>query len=100
MSRPVTKIFRFILASTTAAAFFGVCHLALGDREQDTIAQNAQDMIQAGRQTFRFDTFGDESFWGEMLKLHQAIEGATFGGVGSGVSPATALATGLKVDAD
>jgi hypothetical protein len=30
-----------------------------------------------GRQTFRFDTFGDESFWGDMLQLHKAIEGAT-----------------------
>jgi hypothetical protein len=32
-----------------------------------------------GRQTFRFDTFGDESFWGDVLQLHKAIEGATLG---------------------
>ena len=32
--------------------------------------------------------------------LHLAIEGANFGGVGPGISPATALALGLKVDAD
>src|SRR4030095_2964198 len=31
-------------------------------------------------------------------KLHQAIEGEQFGGVGPGVSPATALSVGLKVD--
>src|SRR5438067_112007 len=35
-----------------------------------------------GRNTFRFDTFGDEDFWGGMLKLHEAIEGAKLGGVG------------------
>jgi hypothetical protein len=49
---------------------------------------------------FRFDTFGDEAFWGDALKLHQAIEGTGFGGVGTGVSPETALAVGLKVDVD
>jgi len=49
---------------------------------------------------FDFDTFGDESFWGDTIKLHQAIEGAGFGGVGPGVSPKTALAVGLKVDLD
>src|SRR4051812_5204608 len=40
----------------------------------DQIAANMQQMMDEGRQTFRFDTFGDEAFWGDMLKLHQAIE--------------------------
>src|SRR5262249_39004132 len=44
-------------------------------------------------------TFGDEAFWGDTLQLHQAIEGAQFGGVGPGVSPKAALGLGLKVDA-
>jgi hypothetical protein len=57
-------------------------------------------MIEEGQQIFRFDTFGDEAFWGDTLKLHQATEGARFGGVGPGVSPAIALAVGLKVDAE
>jgi Cytochrome c len=56
--------------------------------------------IAEGQNTFRFDTFGDEAFWGDTLKLHQAIAGARFGGVGPGVSPRTALAVGLKVDLD
>jgi hypothetical protein len=51
-------------------------------------------------QIFRVDTFGDQSFWGDTLKLHQAIEGAGLGGIGPGVSPRTALAVGLKVDID
>jgi len=54
--------------------------------------------VTEGRQIFRFDTFGDEAFWGDTLKLHQAIAGAAHGGVGAGVSPAQALAVGLKVD--
>ena len=62
------------------------------------IQKNAQQMVEQGQRIFRFDTFGDEAFWGDTLKLHQAIEGSKFGGVGTGVSPATALAVGLKVD--
>src|SRR5207237_3132144 len=62
------------------------------------IRDNAKQMADEGKQTFRFDTFGDEAFWGDTLNLHQAIEGAKLGGVGPGVSPATALAVGLKVD--
>jgi len=64
------------------------------------IRDNAKQMADEGKQTFRFDTFGDESFWGDTLRLHQAIEGQKLGGVGPGVSPATALAVGLKVDVD
>ena len=57
-------------------------------------------MLDQGRKIFRFDTFGDEAFWGDTLKLHQAVAGARQGGVGAGVSPKTALAVGLKVDID
>ena len=59
---------------------------------------NAQRMLEEGKQTFRFDTFGDEAFWSDALQLHRAIAGAQNGGVGPGVSPKTALAVGLKVD--
>src|SRR5215212_5415850 len=64
------------------------------------ISSNAQQMLEEGRQIFRFDTFGDEVFWGDKLKLHQAIQGTKFGGVGAGLSPKAALAVGLKVDMD
>jgi hypothetical protein len=49
-------------------------------------------VLAAGRQTFRFDTFGDEAQWTDALRMHEVIE--------TGVSPNTALAVGLKVDAD
>jgi len=42
-----------------------------------------------GQQIFRFDTFGDEQLWTDVLRMHDVI--AT-------VDPATALAVGLKVD--
>src|SRR5438045_5774626 len=67
---------------------------------RDNTISNAAEMVVQGRQIFRFDTFGDEAFWGDSLQLHQAIEGTNFGGMGVGVSPKTALSLGLKVDAD
>jgi hypothetical protein len=67
---------------------------------KDPIVKNAAEMIVDGRKIFRFDTYGDEAFWGDSLQLHQAIQGSRFGGVGPGVSPKTALALGLKVDSD
>jgi hypothetical protein len=73
------------------------------DRDQtfdDVVRRNAEKMLEDGRRIFRFDTFGDEVFWSGALKLHQAIAGERNGGVGPGVSPATALAVGLKVDAE
>ncbi|MFL5312929.1 MAG: hypothetical protein ACJ79H_21050 [Myxococcales bacterium] len=67
---------------------------------EDDAKKAADNFIDEGRQTFRFETFGDEAFWGDTLKLHQAIAGSAHGGVGPGVSPKTALSVGLKVDAD
>jgi hypothetical protein len=69
--------------------------LRKNDRQIEKIARQT---LTEGRQVFRFDTFGDEDFWGGALRLHQAIEGTRFGGVGPGVSPKTALAVGLKND--
>jgi cytochrome c553 len=46
----------------------------------------------SGKYTFRFDTFGNETFWTDTLRLHEAIA--------KSVDPTTALAVGLKVDAD
>ena len=84
-----------------AAANENATDKALAVRGQDrAVNQNVNSMLGEGRTTFRFDTFGDEAFWGDALKLHLAIEGAGLGGVGAGVSPKAALDLGLKVDAD
>jgi hypothetical protein len=64
------------------------------------VIDDAFARLEEGRNVFRFDTFGDEQFWGDTLRLHDAIRGAGQGGVGAGVSPTTALGVGLKVDAD
>ncbi len=67
---------------------------------KDPVLGNAERMVLESRHIFRFDTFGDEAFWGDVLQLHRALEGEKFGGVGPGVSPKTALSVGLKVDVD
>src|SRR5678815_986072 len=67
---------------------------------RDSVLINAEKMIDEGRRTFRYDTFGDEAFWGGQLRLHNAIAGAAQGGVGAGLTPRVALSLGLKVDAD
>jgi hypothetical protein len=66
----------------------------------EVIAKHAQQMMENGKHTFRYDTFGSEAFWGDALQLHKAIAGEKNGGVGGGVSPKIALSVGLKVDAD
>lgn len=68
--------------------------------QEQAVDDHAQAMLVAGRDIFRNDTFGDESFWGGTLKLNQAIAGSSSGGVGAGVNPTTAFAVGLKVDVD
>lgn len=65
----------------------------------DTNDQNP-DLISQGKQIYRFDTFGDEDFWSTTLHIDKAIAGKANGGFGAGVSPKTALAVGLKVDAE
>jgi Cytochrome c len=47
--------------------------------------------VADGQQIFRFDTFGDETFWTDTLHMHEVIA--------KSVSPKTALGVGLKVDA-
>jgi mono/diheme cytochrome c family protein len=55
----------------------------------DDIDDHANKLREEGRKIFRFDTFGDEVFWGDELRLHEAVERLT---------PKDALALGLKVD--
>jgi Cytochrome c len=85
----ITIVFALFLA----LQFFSIAAPPNGESERgdDVISQNAERMLAEGRQTFRFDTFGDEVFWGDTLKLHEAV---------AKLSPNQALALGLKVDVD
>ena len=50
------------------------------------------DLAKQGQAIFRFDTFGDETKFTDQLRLNEPV--------GSAVDPTTALAVGLKVDAE
>ena len=52
----------------------------------------APALVDRGREIFRFDTFGDEKYWTDTLRMHEVIASA--------VSPRAALGVGLKVDLD
>jgi hypothetical protein len=71
-----------------------------GDDFDRDVGRHSAKLMKDGKKAFRYDTFGDDEFWGGTLRLHEAVAGEANGGVGPGVSPATALAVGLKVDVD
>src|SRR5829696_8726286 len=103
-----SKRWLILLSGFLAAAAITVQHdasaqqpkrnTAPGATLDPAVKQNVDRMLAEGMQTFRYDTFGSEDFWGGTLKLHQAIQGQKFGGAGAGVSPKQALELGLKVD--
>jgi len=89
---------RFVLArlapAALAAGLVAGCHddAALGTAQAATPAPAMSPaLIAEGQRIFRFDTFGDEQLWTDQLRMHDVIET---------VPPTTALAVGLKVDAD
>ena len=84
------RVVRFALPDVIAALLFAC----------STPASSARPTALEGQHIFRFDTFGDETFWTDTLRMHEVIEGSALGGIGPGVNPTTALAVGLKVDLD
>jgi hypothetical protein len=96
LSLSVTLVFGFAIAVVIADSI----QAQQGTRPPESIRVNSERMLAEGVETFRSDTFGDEEFWGDTLRLHDAIAGASLGGVGPGLSPRAALTLGLKVDSD
>lgn len=70
----------------TAALLASAC----GGSSDDDSANQAM-LVEPGRQIFRYETFGDEAKWTDVLRMHEVISAA--------VDPVTALSVGLKVDA-
>jgi len=64
----------------------------------DKIDRHSKEMVERGREIFRYDTMGSEDFWGGQAHLHEAIAGEKHGGSGAGLTPRQALQVGLKVD--
>jgi cytochrome c553 len=92
-AHPVLFSVGFALAATVAAG-------CKSDRPTAPSAAAASEnrgpmnpaLIASGQTTFRFDTYGDETFWTDTLRMHEVIR--------KSVSPTVALSVGLKVDVD
>ena len=94
MKRKLMVTFTSLLVALAAAAvpiaFSSQFHVPTTNFDRQ-IRNSAMALFEEGKETFRFDTFGDEAFWGDTLQLHRAI---------AKVTPRTALAIGLKVDSE
>lgn len=81
-------------ASATLAAALVACGGSSGGISGEAAPEAPSDstLVDEGRQTFRYETFGDEAKWTDKLRMHEAVT--------TTVTPALALDVGLKVDAD
>jgi mono/diheme cytochrome c family protein len=77
---------------TTLAVSAGVLALVGACTQTTGVSADDPALIARGKDIFRFDTFGDETFWTDTLRMHEVIRSA--------VDPTTALSVGLKVDTD
>ena len=85
-SRPRSFVITTALLSISAFALVAAC------KQTIRLSPDDPNLIAAGKGIFRFDTFGDETFWTDTLRMHEVIRSA--------VDPTTALSVGLKVDTD
>ena len=84
------RVWTFSMWCATAATCVSLFTVATNARRAATRPDEVTSP-QAGQQIFRYDTFGDEQFWTGVLRMNEPL---------ASVSPAAALAVGLKVDLD
>ncbi len=82
MQNHATRLFAIVVC---------LASLGCGDVLDDVTSDQGAASVGVGQRIFRHDTFGDEQLWTDKLHLNDVIAAA--------VSPAVALAVGLKVDA-
>src|SRR5262245_38740546 len=78
-----------IVILATALAVSGVRSRAQTVAPAASTQANSNALRREGETIFRYDTFGDEQLWTDVLRMHEVIPD---------VDPTTALAVGLKVD--
>jgi len=88
----MTRIWNAVLTSMAAAVTLFLWTGCGNESPETPIVQPNENDRAQGAQTFRYDTFGNETFWTDTLRMHEVIEQA--------VDPMTAFSVGLKVDSD
>jgi hypothetical protein len=61
------------------------------EQTRGTSGRDGEQTLRDGQAIFRFDTFGDEQLWTDVLRMHEVIPA---------VDPVIALAVGLKIDVE
>lgn len=92
-SRRRTRLARTLAPAAVVCAAITAAIVACSDNTGPTEPTPLDPALVAqGMTIFRYNTFGDESFWTDTLHMNDVIESA--------VDPTTALSVGLKVDSD
>lgn len=90
MNRTIAARWRHWATAVTVAAVTIGCAMVGADRSEREVALS--DVAVQGQRIFRYDTFGNEAYWTDQARLHQAIDAR--------LQPLEALRLGLKVDLD
>jgi len=89
---PMKRMIALIAGIGTAGVMLGSVFAVADPPSQSPSSTTSSPSTSGdGKEIFRFDTFGDEQLWTEVLQMQKVLPG---------VSPRTALSVGLKVDAD
>ena len=87
----MTRLRAFILFGFAASVL--ACRDSTTSQTNPELARGGQPgLLASGKMIFRFDTYGNETFWTDTLQMHAVIA--------AGLSPTVALQLGLKVDVD
>ena len=73
---PNPKSSVLMVAAFGAAGLYAISAFAAPPSKTAVDAENAsyaQMMLDEGKKTFRYETFGSEAFWGDTLQLHKAM---------------------------
>ena len=89
--RPIAPLAWSALLCLTAACEANEGSAGLTEATLTPATNMSPSLVAQGRQIFRFDTFGNETFWSDTAALHVKVNELT---------PQAALLTGLKVDVD
>jgi mono/diheme cytochrome c family protein len=88
---PVSLLLR--LALFTMVLLLAACSSSDNDVEPITPPPTLEEKIALGKDVLRYETFGNERFWTDLMQLPQGIAGA-------GITPLQALGVGLNVNVE